>query len=55
MCHLEDVSGDALLDLVCQFEDDPGNWEGGEDTVDLSGELIDGTPIRGTDSICIVP
>ena len=47
--------GDSFLDLICHFEDDPENWTGGGDTAMISGNLFDGTPFKGTDSICIVP
>jgi sugar lactone lactonase YvrE len=64
MCHYEDMSGDFTysegapdghLDLVCQFEDDPSQWVPGQAEATLTGELIDGTSIEGTDTICIVP
>lgn len=64
MCHYEDVSGDftnaegapdGYLDLVCHFEDDPSQWEAGEAEATLTGELFDGTPIEGVDTIHIVP
>ncbi len=54
-CSIEDSNADAFPDLVCQFEDDPTNWSGGGTTASVTGELNDGTPIQGTDSICIVP
>lgn len=61
MCHVEDVSGDGgvpdgYLDLVCQFEDDPSQWEPGDDTAEVIGNLFEqfgGTPIVGSDSICV--
>ncbi len=55
LAHLEDVNGDGFDDLVVQFEDDPTNWTGGGATATLTGALLDGTSITGTDSICIVP
>ena len=63
-CSVEDVSGDFTSpegapdghsDLVCQFIDDPDRWLPDNGTAKLTGELIDGTPFEGTDSICIVP
>lgn len=54
-CATEYSNNDQFLDMVCQFEDDPASWRGGSDTAELSGNLIDGTFFRGTDSICIVP
>lgn len=56
LCHTEDVNGDNLDDLVCQFEtaqfiiEEPGDF-----IAVLEGENFDGTPIRGEDSIRIVP
>jgi len=55
LCSTEYSNEDEFLDLVCHFEDDPENWELGNDTATLTGELYDGKPIEGTDSICIVP
>ena len=55
MAHVDDVSGDLIDDFVVQFEDDLADWTGGGATATLTGELYDGTPIEGTDSICIVP
>ena len=56
LCSTEDVNADGYLDLVCHFEDDPAQWlEGIDENATLTGELLDGTFIEGTDSICIVP
>ena len=54
-CGLEDWNQDGFLDAVCHFEDNVQNWAGGETTATLTGQLFDGTPIEGTDSIRIVP
>ena len=56
LCHPGYSNGDEFLDLTCQFEDDAGNWspENNEEA-SVDGRLIDGRPITGTDSICIVP
>ncbi len=55
LCSIEDTNGDSFSDLVCQFEDDPEAWTAGDATASLTGQLFDGTPIEGSDSICIVP
>ncbi len=55
LCSIEDWNDDGHLDMVCHFEDEPGNWTEGDSTATLTGSLLDGTAIEGTDSICIVP
>lgn len=55
LAHYEDVNGDGFEDLVIQIEDSDGVFQNGEGTATLTGNLFDGTPIEGTDSICIVP
>lgn len=66
-CSYEDVSGDftspegapdGYLDLVCQFVDNPAAWLPNNGTATLTGNLKEehgGTPITGTDELCIVP
>jgi hypothetical protein len=55
ICGYEDSNDDGMQDLVCQFEDDPSAWSVGSDSATLSGELLDGSPFEGSDSICVVP
>ncbi len=50
---LEDVDADGDLDLVVQIMDD--TLLAGKDTAILEGLTFGGLPIRGSDSICIVP
>ena len=56
---LEDVSGDGFLDLSLKFSTAElmANGALGPDTTEglLTGELLDGTPFEGMDSIRIVP
>jgi hypothetical protein len=54
-CGYDDLNGDGYFDIVCQFVDDPDSWEPGEGIAILRGHLVDGTPIEGSDTICIVP
>ena len=51
--HCDDVNEDGWSDLVVQFEDDITQWEPGQSIADLMGTLLDGTPIIGSDSICV--
>ena len=53
MCGAEESNADAYLDLVCQFRDDSNAWTQGGGEAVLTGTLLDGTPIKGTDSICL--
>jgi len=56
LCSIEDPNKDSFPDLVCHFQGDGAiPWTGGGDIATVTGELLDGTPIEGTDSICIVP
>lgn len=55
LCSFEDVNLDGIHDLVCHFEDNPDLWEAGDDEATLTGVLMDGTQIKGTDAICLVP
>jgi len=55
MCGVDNVNGDGYSDLVCQFEDDNSAWAPGNEEASLTGELLDGSPIKGTDSICLKP
>lgn len=60
-CSLKDVTShqgppDGYLDLVCQFLDDfSDGWVLGDGSATVTGYLLDGTPIAGSDSISIVP
>jgi hypothetical protein len=51
---LEDVNGDGFQDMVVQIIDE-GGYDSGNTSATLTGQLQDGTPIEGSDSICIVP
>jgi hypothetical protein len=51
----ENVDGDEYPDLVVQFQDSDYWVAGGDGTATLTGQLSDGTPIEGSDSIYIVP
>jgi len=62
-CSIDDVSGDFSTpegapdgydDLVCQFVDDTSSWTVGDGEATLTGELLDGTPFEGIDSIKVV-
>ena len=54
-CNSEDVNVDGLLDVVCHFETQQAAFQDGDTEGVLKGLAVSGTPIRGTDSIRIVP
>jgi WD40 repeat protein len=54
LCSSQDVNGDGLEDLVCQFENEL-NAQTGDSMAVLEGETYSGVSIRGQDSITIVP
>jgi len=54
-CGSEDVNDDGYQDLVCKFEDDASAWNAGNGVATLTSELLDGTLVSGTDTICVVP
>jgi hypothetical protein len=46
-CRIEDINGDGYSDLICQYQDALTERT-------LTGELLDGTSIIGTDSVCVL-
>ncbi len=52
---LEDANGDAFLDLVCHFDTQKTGFQCGDTEGLLRGQLLDGTPIHGSDAVKIVP
>lgn len=55
LAHYEDINSDNYIDLIVQFQDS-GGWIANENGyATLVGELKNGTPIKGKDTICIVP
>jgi hypothetical protein len=55
LAHIENVNGDGWDDLVVQIQDQDGAFTSGSGTAKVTGQLWDGTPFEGTDSICVVP
>lgn len=53
--HLWDANHDGFVDLVVQIQDQAGALVDGQTTAKLTGNLYDGTPIEGEDTICVVP
>ncbi len=51
--NIEDVNGDGFDDLVVKIIDSDGTYTVGTGSATLTGQLFDGTPIEGTDSIYI--
>ncbi|MGH9509635.1 MAG: Kelch repeat-containing protein [Terriglobales bacterium] len=54
-CSSQDVNGDGLPDLVCHFDTAQFFIEVGESVAVLEGQTLSGQPIRGEDSVRIVP
>ncbi len=54
LCSITYSDEDIYQDMVCHFEDDASNWEVGNGVATLTGNLFDGTPFEGSDSICVV-
>ncbi len=55
LCHSEDVNADGLADLVCKVETAQFMIEIGDSVAVLEADTFGGTPVRGEDSIKIVP
>ena len=55
MAALEDVNGDGLDDLVLHFDTAALQLAPGDTIATLSGNLYDGTPIEGQDSVRVLP
>jgi len=51
--NIEDVNNDGFDDLVVKIIEIDGTYTEGLGIATLTGELFDGTPIQGSDSICI--
>jgi uncharacterized delta-60 repeat protein len=51
----EDVNADGRLDVVCHFTTKKTGFQAGDSQGVLTGQTVGGTPIRGTDSVVIVP
>lgn len=51
----QDVNGDGLPDVLCRFTTQETGFQPGDTQGVLTGKMLDGTPIRGTDSVVIVP
>jgi len=54
-CSAEDVNGDGRLDLVCHFDTQKTAFESGDTQGILKGLTLSGRPLKGIDSIRIVP
>jgi hypothetical protein len=54
LCSIEDVNSDGIDDLVCQFETVGLSLSGGDTSAKVVGELEDGNPMEGEDSINLV-
>ncbi len=58
LASVEDSNSDGFMDLIVKIRDEDGVFDFGEVEAELTGNLLqdfDSTPIKGVDSICIVP
>jgi hypothetical protein len=55
LAHYEDMNADGFVDLLVQIADADVVFATGETVATLTGNLLDGTPIVGSDAIRIVP
>ena len=55
LASIGDANGDPWDDLIVHIEDIDGVFSEGASMATLNGEMFDGTPIMGSDTICIVP
>jgi hypothetical protein len=49
--HLEDIDGDSDLDLLLHFRTQETGIQCGDTEASLVGEMFDGTPIEGSDTV----
>jgi len=54
-CNSQDVNGDGIMDLVCQFYMSLTGFQIGDTAGVLKGQTVEGMAIFGTDSVVIVP
>ena len=52
--QIEDVSGDGKLDLLLRFRTQDSGIQCGDTSVSITGQTVNGIPIRGSDSITTV-
>ena len=50
----EDVNGDGLLDLVVHFDRGGAQLTIGDTSATVTGKTMDGTAIKGTDSVKVI-
>jgi hypothetical protein len=55
LCHPEDANADGVLDLVCQVVTAGVMIEEGESVAVLEAETFGGVPVRGEDTVRVVP
>jgi len=52
---VHDFDGDGVDDVLVLIDERAGSLREGATTATLTGQLMDGTPIEGSDDICLLP
>ncbi|MDD5058503.1 MAG: hypothetical protein PHQ60_11585 [Sideroxydans sp.] len=52
-CKVHDTNHDGFYDLVCEFRGDATGISEGSTLLELSGQLKNGVPIEGSDTVCV--
>jgi hypothetical protein len=55
LCSVKAVNSDSYPDLVCQFDNTRSNWQAGQTSVTLTGNLVSGGAFEASDSVCLKP
>jgi hypothetical protein len=52
-CKVKDTNHDGFYDMVCNFSGDASGISEGSTLLELTGQLKNGVPIEGSDTVCV--